>query len=393
MASRRDNDRDGHAESSASSMDTDRKPPALRDSSVSAETSSSLAAVSSATIAPESVTSNIASDAMGRQLTAIRRLFFTPPNECTQQTFLMAHESVVSLLSDMRLAMYSGSPEFVGQREETIRFVTCIGVVCRVIALRLRWEDIAPEVLLQTVVEWDRTIPHSWDHWIIRFIRLVTCWFDATISPNNAFRELRSFLGTNSHLVAVGGESLLFDDVSEMVDSFVQFIESTEKTEEQKRFWILDVLRACILLLGEGIDFAFVEVAFATVLDDGLEAILEAFETPTITVDDEDEEDEDEEGEDEDNDENEIESENGGHEDDVEIEEEDEEGSSFIFRYGGDDDDDMDRAPFLIFRRGGFNQFVRQVANDVPIVSHRKTYTGHCNVQTVCPLPFLFLTL
>ena len=400
-ASRRDDEQDGHAESSASSMDTDRKPPALRESSVSVETSSSLAAMSSATVPPDSLVSNIASRAMGRQLTTIRRLFFTPLNECTQQTFLMAHESIVCLLADMRLAMYSSPPEFVEQREETIRFVTCIGVVCRVIALRLQWPDPVPDTRLQAIVGWERTIPRSWDHWTIQFIRVVTCWFDATISPNNALRELTNAKDTAPHsqLVAVGGESLLFDTAAEMLDAFVHFIESAARTEDQKRFWIMDVLRARILLLGEGIDFAFVEGAFATALDDELddaaETLLEVFEAPTISIDNDEEEDEEEEDEEDvDDEEPESQSEHVGNDDDVEIEEEDDEHNTFILRYGDgeDGDDDTERAPYLIFRRSGLNHPERHAAKDIPIVSHRKSYSGHCNVQTVCSHLFPVLT-
>ena len=312
----------------------------------------------------------------------------------------MAHESVVYLLSEMRLAMYSGSPEFVEQREETIRFVTCIGVVCRVVALRLQWPDQAPDTRLQAIVGWERTIPRSWDEWIIQFIRVVTCWFDATISPNNALRDLAHAKDTAPHsrLIAVGGESLLFDNTSEMLDAFVHFIESTERTEEQKRFWIMDVLRACILLLGEGIDFAFVEGAFATALDDELEEAAETlgvFEAPTISVDgDEEEDDEEEDEEDDEDEEPESQSEHVGNDNDVEIEEEEDEDNTFILRYGDgeDGDDDTERAPYLIFRRGGLSHPERHAAKDIPIVSHRKSYSGHCNVQTVCPPLFHVLT-
>jgi hypothetical protein len=390
--SRRDDDQDAQAGSSASSMDVDRKPPALRESSVSAETSSSLAAMSSATVHPESVVSTITSSTMGRQLTAIRRLFFTPQSECTQQTFLMAHESVVSLLADMRLAMYSGSADFIEQRQETMRFITCIGVVCRAIALRLEWSDPAPDILLQTIVDWERTIPRTWDQWTIQFIRIVTCWFDSTISPNNVLRELAQAKNSapNSHLVALGGEEPLFDTIVEMYDSFISFVESAEeRTEQQKRFWMLDVLRACTLLLGEGIDFAFVEGAFATDLGDEFdeeeETLLEAFAAPAITIHDDEDEGDDEDGE--------SDSEHEGHEDDdVEIEEED--GDELVLRYGDgeDSDDEMERPPFLIFRRGRSNH-PEHVAKDIPIVSHRKAYSGHCNVRTVCPAcpsPFNF---
>jgi hypothetical protein len=137
-------------------------------------------------------------------------------------------------------------------------------------------------------------------------------------------------------------------------------------------------LRACILLLGEGIDYAFVEGAFATVLGDEFdeeeETLLEAFAAPAITIhDDEDEED----------DEDESDSEREGRDDDVEIEEED--GDELVLRYGDgeDSDDDMERPPFLIFRRGR-STHPEQVAKDIPIVSHRRSYSGHCNVRTVC---------
>src|SRR5271156_3078333 len=111
----------GEGTSTGSSLDVGRQPPPLRESSVSAETTTeSLAAMSSITVAPESVISNVAPDALGRQLTVIRRLFFTPTEQCTQQTFLMAYESVVNLLGEMRLAMYSGAPSLAPQREESI---------------------------------------------------------------------------------------------------------------------------------------------------------------------------------------------------------------------------------------------------------------------------------
>ena len=327
---------------------------------------------------------------MGRQLTTIRRIFFTPVNECTQQTFLMAHESVVSLLSEMRLAMYSSPQSFAAQREESIRFVTAIGVVCRILALKLDWPSpVTDETLLSPIRDWDSRILRSWNGWIIQFIRLVTCFFDETMSPNNVLRELSlaRLTAPDVPLVALGGESILFDGLTGMLDQFVRFVRSSEKTAEDNRYWGIDVLRACILLLGDGINFAFIEGAFSSAIidedaEEEVQTLLDAFESvqpPGIYNDDD-------EGSSDDNDDD-------GEDGDVEVEEEDEDDDGIVLRIGrgqddDDDDDDDDSVPFVFFppRRSGLNNPERHAAEDVPIVSHRKAYSGHCNVQTVPPI-------
>jgi hypothetical protein len=380
-SSRRDGEEDeqaaGELESSASSLDVVRQPPPLRESSVSAETTTSLTAMSSVTIPAESITSIVAPDALGRQLTSIRRIFFTPTVSCTQQTFLTAHESVVSLLSDMRLVMNSAAPSFSAQREEAIRFVTVIGIVCRLLALKLEWPFLAEEDLSAPIHHWDHWIRRSWSGWVIQFIRLVTLWFHDVIAPNNIIRELLSKRGEapDIPLVALGGDNVLFEELSEMSLVFQLFVEAPEKSEEDKRFWGMEVLRALVLLLGDGINFAFIEGAFSPAVDlegeeEEAQTLLDAFEAtrPPGLNDDGDEE---EEGQ-------------GGSEED-----EDEEGEdTFILRYGpqtDDADDDEETVPFFFFptRRSGLNHPEQEAAKDVPVVSHRKAYSGHCNVQTV----------
>jgi len=373
----------GEGASTGSSLDVGRQPPPLRESSVSAETTTeSLAAMSSITVAPESVISNVAPDALGRQLTVIRRLFFTPTEQCTQQTFLMAHESVVNLLGEMRLAMYSGAPSLAPQREESIRFVTAIGVATRVIALRLDWPTPVEEALLAPIRRnWDHWIRRTWDGWVIQFIRLVTGWFDDIIAPNNIIRELTLSRADapDVPLVAVGGESVLFDTLADMSSQFEAFVLSPEKSMEDKRFWGLVVLRALILLLGDGLNFAFIEGAFCADIDEeDPEALLEALEAAELA-----------EVEDDDNDE----------EDD---EEEDEEGENTLFSYDGIDFEDQEEddqeeeeeenIPLFYFpsRRSGLSYPERNASKDVPIVSHRRAYSGHCNVQTVFFRPVIF---
>lgn len=396
-------------ESRASSLDTGRQPPSLRrGSNVSAPTetnTSSLTAMSSNTIPLDSILSSSASatssaaasgviaavpsDALGRQLTAIRRMFFTPSTECTQQTFLIAHESVVKLLADMRLAMYSASSTFLNQREESIRFVTAIGVVCRILALKLSWPTtVENEVLLSPIQNWAPKILKSWGGWLIQFIRNVTCWFDNTVSPNNVLRELSlaRLSAPDVPLVALGGESILFESSTEMLDKFAQFVRSADPSLEEIQYWGIDVLRACILLLGDGINFAFIEGAFG----------------PSI---EEDEEEEEEEDDDEETAQTLLDAfeaaqpsgvyhDNGSSNDDdddndVDVEEEDDD-ETFMLRYGAEDEDD-ESVPFLFFptRRSGLNYPERRAAENVPIVSHRKAYSGHCNIQTVSP-PYPF---
>lgn len=371
-------------ESSASSLDTGRQPPLLRESSVSAETTtSSLTAMSSTTIPPDSISfPTIASDALGRQLTTIRSIFFTPTTSCTQQTFLMAHESVVKLLADMRLAMYSSSTSFLDQREESIRFVTAIGVVCRVLALKLPWSSPPPDdCLLSPIRDWAPRILRSWEGWIIQFIRIVTCWFDETISPNNILRELSlaRLTAPDIPLVKLGGEFMLFEGLTEMLDAFVHFVRSEEKPVEDKQYWGIDVLRACVLLLGDGINFAFIEGAFGPDVeeeedeeDDAAQTLLDAFGAaqPSGIFHDDDE------GSSDDDD------------DDDDVEEDDDD--TFMLRDGDEDgdedsDEDDESVPFLFFptRRSGSNHPERRASENVPIVSHRKAYSGHCNVQTV----------
>lgn len=375
----REEEQPEEAASSVSSLDTGRQPPPLREPSVSAETTTSLTAMSSTTVRPESITSTVAPDALGRQLTAIRRIFFTLPEQCTQSTFLMAHESVVSLLSDMRLSMYSGSPDFVAQREEAMQFVTAIGVVCRVIALKLEWPTDLDDTLLEPMRSWDGQIRRSWDGWVIQFIRLASGWFEDVIAPNNIHRELGLSLGDapDMPLVAVGREIILFESLSEMSEAFERFLRLSEKTEYDNRFWALGVLRSLVLVLGDGINFAFIEGAFSPAIDEDIDeeeaqTLLDAFEAsrpPGIYPDEEEDSEEDGEGDDDDD--------------------------SFML-YGHEDgdenyEDDEDEPPFYFFpsRRGGLSHPERNAAKDVPVVSHRKAYSGHCNVQTVHSLSSL----
>jgi hypothetical protein len=250
-----------------------------------------------------------------------------------------------------------------------MRFVTAIGVVCRILALKLNWSSVADEILLSPIRNWEPRIRRSWEGWVLQFIRIVTCWFDDAISPNNILRELSlaRLTAPDTPLVALGGESVLFEGLTEMLDSFARFVQSTVKSMENRRYWGIDVLRACILLLGDGINFEFIEGAFSPALDEEIDEeeaqmLLDALEAaqPQLETD---EESSDGEG--------------------VEEEEED----TFRLRYGGDqdDDDDDDDIPYLIFptRRGRVSE--RNVAKDVPIVSHRKAYSGHSNVETVPP--------
>jgi hypothetical protein len=299
-------------------------------------------------------------------------MFFTLPDQCTQTTFLIAHESVVSLLSDMRLAMYSGSPDFAAQREEAMRFVTAIGAVCRVIALRLEWPTDVADTLLEPIRSWDGQIRRSWDGWVFQFIRLASGWFEDVIAPNNIHRELGLSRrdAPDMPLVAVGREIILFETLSEMSEAFERFLRASEKTAYDKRFWALEVLRSLVLVLGDGINFGFIEGAFSPAIDEDIDeeeaqTLLDAFEAsrpPGIHSDEEEDSEEDGEGEDDD---------------------------SFML-YGhedGDEDyeDDEDEVPFYFFpsRRGGMSHPERNAAKDVPVVSHRKAYSGHCNVQTV----------
>ena len=375
--------------SSGSSLDTGRPAPPLRESSVSAETSTSLTAMSTRTVVADSI-SGAGADSLGRQLTVIRRLFFTPTAECTQQTFLMAHESVVSLLEDMRMSMHSGSPEFAPQREESIRFVTAIGVVCRVVALHLEWQSPADSMLLVPIRNWEHYIRRSWDGWTIQFIRLICGWFDDVISPNHILRELsttRAF-APSQPLVAVGGDEILFEGLSEMSTAFERFFLSPEKSMEEKRFWGLEVLRALILLLGDGINYSFIEGASSPVEEEmedeeeeeeeegqghgreyEAETLLDVFEAaqpPGIHGDQHEESDEDEE-------------------DDTEDEE--------TYMLGGGDEEE-DEVPLFFFpSRRGRRHREMDAAKDVPVVSHRKEYSGHCNVQTVSPFQWKQLIL
>jgi hypothetical protein len=341
--------------------------------------------MSSITIPPESITSTVSPDALGRQLTAIRRMVFAPSSELTQQTLLMAHESVVSLLSDMRLAMYSGSGNLSSQREEAVRFVTVIGVVSRVLALKLDWPAPHPEnILLSPIRGWDHWIPRAWDGWTMQFIRLVTGWFEDVIAPNNILRELslKRADAPTVPLVKLGGEEILYERLTDMSIAFERLVQSSEKSVEDKRYWGVEVLRALVLLLGDGLNFAFIEGAFSPSIDmedeeeeEEAQTLLDAFEAahPAALYQDSDEE--------------EVESDS-----DI-VEEEDD---TLMLRYGpnvedgeedddDEDDDDDDLSPLFFFqnRRGGLHHPERDVAKDVPIVSHRKAYSGHCNVQTV----------
>jgi hypothetical protein len=382
-SSRRDGEgeaeEDGHQdelESGGSSLDIGREPPPLRESSVSAETTTSLTAMSSVTIPPESTTSTVPADALGRQLTTIRRLFFTPTESCTQQTFLVAHESVVSLLGEMRLAMHSAAPAFSTQREEAIRFVTAIGVACRILVLKLDWPSPADDVLLAQIHGWDTWIRRSWEGWTMQFIRLVSGWFGDAISPNNVLRELSASRGDAPRvpLVAVGGDNILFESLGDMSNAFKQLVLSADKSMDDKRYWAITVLRALVLLLGDGIDFSFIEGAFSPAIDldaeeEQAQTLLETFEAaqPHDLHDEGNNDDEEED------------------QDDFDIVDED--GDSFVLRFGGSEDgnEDEETVPFFFFpsRRGGLEHPEQNAAKDVPIVGHRKSYSGHCNVQTV----------
>lgn len=377
----------GNVESSGSSLDTGRQPPPLRESSVSAETNTSLTAMSSITIPPESITSTVAPDALGRQLTAIRRMFFAPSNELTEQTLLMAHESVVTLLGDMRLAMYSGSPNFAPQREEAVRFVTVIGVVSRVLALRLDWPAPHPEdILLAPIRSWDHWIRRSWEGWTMQFIRLVTGWFDDVIAPNNILRELslKRAEAPSIPLVKLGGEEILYERLTDMSIAFERLVQSSEKSVEDKRYWGIEVLRALVLLLGDGLNFAFIEGAFSPSLEmedeeggvEEAQTLLDAFEAAHPAALYADDSDEQEHTSDSDMVEEEDDSLALGYGPNVEDGDEEDE---------DDDDDEDDLSPLFFFqnRRGGLHHPERDAAKDVPVVSHRKSYSGHCNVQTV----------
>lgn len=370
---------DGHQdelESGGSSLDIHRQAPPLRESSTSAETATSLTAMSSVTIPPESTTSTVPADALGRQLTTIRRLFFTPTESCTQQTFLVAHESVVNILGEMRQTMHSATPGLSAQREEAIRFVTAIGVVCRILVLMLDWPSPADDVLLVPIRQWDIWIGRSWEGWVMQFIRLVTGWFGDVISSNNVLRELSASReeAPRIPLVAVGGDNILFESLGEMPDAFEQFILSTNGSMDDKRYWAIAVLRALVLLLGDGIDFSFIEGAFSPAID------LQAEEEQARTLLDKFEATQGQDLHDEGSSDDEEEDQN-----DSDIVEED--GDSFVLRFGGNEDgnEDEDEIPFFFFpsRRGGLNHPEQHAASDVPVVSHRKSYSGHCNVQTV----------
>ena len=208
------------------------------------------------------------------------------------------------------------------------------------------------------------------------------------MSPNNILRDLSiaRLTAPEVPLVALGGDSILFDGLTGMLDQFVRFVRSSEKTAEDKRYWGIDVLRACILLLGDGINFAFIEGAFSSAIDEDAEeeaqTLLDAFEAaqPPGIYDDDDEGSSDNDDDDE---------EDGDVE--VEVEDEDEDEGGIVLTIGrnrddeDDDDEDDDNVPFVFFptRRSGLNYPERHAAEDVPIVSHRKAYSGHCNVQTV----------
>jgi hypothetical protein len=352
------------AESSSSSLDTGRQPPPLRESSISAETN--VTALSSTTLRPtESIASSVPSDAIGRQVTVIRQMFFTSLDECTQRTFLMCHESVVNVLREMRMALYSSAPQFAVQREEAIRFITAIGVVCRTIVLYLPWPE-EEEVLLSPIRNWEQWIPRTWEGWIIQFIRLICGCLNDTIAPNNLIRDSQRMQRTapETQLVAVGGENYVFESLEDMARNFEEFI-SSSKSDTDKKFWGLQVLRALVLQLGDGLNFAFIEGAFHPVEENDVEeeqepqTLLDAFEAthPNLESESDDED------------------------------EEDDEEDEFVLRYGGGDDEDDESVPFFFFpsRRRGLNNPERNAAKDIPIVSHRRAYSGHCNVQTVSP--------
>jgi hypothetical protein len=204
----------------------------------------------------------------------------------------------------------------------------------------------------------------------MQFIRLVAGWSDNVIAPNNILRELAL---TRSEapdvpLVALGGESYLFDSLAEMSDAFDGVVRSSERTTEVQRYWGIEILRALVLLLGNGVNFAFIEGAFSPPLETEVEGeevqtLLDAFEAaapPGIHNDTDDE------GEDEDD------TFNLGHDDD------------------DDDDDDIPYFYFPASRRSSHLHPERDAGKNVPIVPHRKIYSGHCNIQTV-PLPISLL--
>ena len=267
--------------------------------------------------------------------------------------------------------MYSSSSQFASQREEAIRFVTTIGVVCKIIALNLSWtDDEDQEALLSPIRNWEQWISRSWEGWIIQFIRLVCGCLNDTIAPNNLIRETTRLRETAAEtpLVAVGGDSYLFDSLADMTTEFERFVITSPKTDDQKRFWALQVLRALILVLGDGINFAYIEGAFRLSEEreeetEEPQTLLDAFEAaqpPGINSEDEHESEDDESEDDDDDDE-------------------------FILRYAGGDEEEEESVPFFFFpsRRGGMNNPERNAAKDVPIVPHRREFTGHCNVQTV----------
>jgi hypothetical protein len=171
----------------------------------------------------------------------------------------------------------------------------------------------------------------------------------------------------NQPLVAVGGDEILFEGLSEISVAFERFYLSPEKSMEDKRFWGLEVLRALILLLGDGIN---IEGAFNVVEeemededleeeDNHSETLLDLFEAAQPP---------------------------GIHGDEPEEDSEEDEDEDTYMMSGGDEDED--EVPFFFFpsrRRGRRPEM--DAGKDVPIVSHRKTYSGHCNVQTVPPIP------
>jgi hypothetical protein len=219
----------------------------------------------------------------------------------------------------------------------------------------------------------------------MQFIRLVTGWFEDVIAPNNILRELplKRADAPTVPLVKLGGEEILYERLTDMSIAFERLVQSSEKSVEDKRYWGVEVLRALVLLLGDGLNFAFIEGAFSPSIDmedeeeeEEAQTLLDAFEAahPAALY----QEDSDEEEEESDSD---I------------VEEEDD---TLMLRYGpnvedgeedddDEDDDDDDLSPLFFFqnRRGGLHHPERDVAKDVPIVSHRKAYSGHCNVQTV----------
>jgi hypothetical protein len=262
--------------------------------------------------------------------------------------------------------MYSASPTFLPQREESIRFVTVIGVACRILALKLEWSTPADDTLQIPIRGWEQYISRTWDGWVMQFIRLIAGYFDDIIAPNSILRELTLTRpdAPDISLVALGGEHLLYENLTDLSDAFVNFITASEKSADDRRYWTMDVLRALILLLGDGVNFAFIEGAFSPALDMDVEeeaqTLLDAFEAGQPPLHDSAESDDDED-------------------------------DTFMFHADGDDEDndedDDDDAPYFYFpatrRAGGLSHPEREVAKNIPIVSHRKAYSGHCNVQTV----------